>query len=135
MTKTIDFTKNRLEPINKFQDSDYQFPTSVTHASFSRPAQNLQSINRSFIGSKTSQDQYKTGQFQKKASMQLAKNQTLTLLKLTQEIASRGQLSSRQQPFQRQSTAPMARSMRNSGEIDPLTKLRMRKDDNWNKIV
>ena len=55
---------------------------------------------------------------------------------LSRDIASRGELSSRAQHFQRNSTAvPTSRSFRNSGEIDPLTHLKMRKEDNWNKII
>jgi len=53
---------------------------------------------------------------------------------LSRDIASRGELSSRAQHFQRNSTAvPTSRSFR--AEIDPLTHLKMRKEDNWNKII
>jgi len=30
---------------------------------------------------------------------------------------------------------PTTRSFRNSTDIDPLTQLKMRKEDNWNKII
>ena len=68
-----------------------------------------------------------------RGSLQLNKTQNL---KIPRDIASRGDLSSRVQSHHRMSTAmPTTRSFRNSTDIDPLTQLKMRKEDNWNKII
>ena len=79
----------------------------------------FESIDRGLNGSKTSHCKYEENSYQSK----------------TRDV-SRGGLSHRIAIQVRNSTAiPTARSFRNSSEIDPVTKMRARQEDNWTKII